>query len=127
MRKITQPLHTQKSRNLSTHKIRQPYKKKSRNLSTKKIMQPLHKTVVTVVTVVIKKTFFNPKIFSQKNFFFTKKPLHNKNQSTSLHKKSRNLFTQKIMRSLNKKVTQPFRKKSHATSGKYCKNWKTLP
>ena len=58
-----------------------------------------HVTVVTVVTVKTQKTFFTTKMFSpeniKKNFF------HTKNHAISSHKKSRNLFTQKITEPLH--------------------------
>ena len=78
-KKTMQPLHTQ-NHSTSPKKIMQPLQQKE------KIMQPLHKTVVTIVTVVkevTKKNSQKEKLFSPGNFFFIKKPLHTKNHATS--------------------------------------------
>ena len=52
-------------------------------------MQPVHKTVVTVVTVVTKKVV-SKQLFSLKNLFTQKisQPLDKKNHATSSHKKN---------------------------------------
>ena len=50
MRKIRQPLHTQKSGNLSTHKIRQPLKKIRQPLQQKKHLSNFGKCNLTHLT-----------------------------------------------------------------------------
>ena len=67
-------------------------------------MQPLHKTVETVVTVVTFVTVLTKKLFTPKNCFHQKTFFFTKNHATSSHKKSRKIFTQKIMHSLNKNI-----------------------
>ena len=104
VRKITQSLHTQKSCNLSMHKITQPFFFKSRNLSTKKnhftssqekqatsaqtIKQPLHKKITQPPQTKTQKS---------RNLSTNKitQPLHPQNNANSQHKESRNLSVKK--------------------------------
>ena len=131
-KKITQPLCTNKSRNLSVQKyqVTSPRKQKiPQSLSTKKIMQPLctkNKSQTSLRTQKLR----NPsaqknslKPFPQKNHTTSQCHLY-ANHSTSQHKKkSRNLSSQKnhtiykhkkILQPLcTKKIRKPLQKINH--------------